>query len=238
MAPFFASPVLFFTLPVLVWLVDGAGAAGPSRRRQFLRAAGAGWWFGFGYFLLGLFWIGEAFLVEAEVFAWLLPFAVLMLPAGLALFTALAAGAARLAWSRGAARILILALAIAATEWLRGHVLTGFPWNVLGYALTWPLPMMQSASVFGIYGLTLLCVAIFAGPIVLIADARPGHVARARCLPRRRLGARAAGDALRPRRLAVIHRPDGDARQRPPPHRAGERAAAGQVAPRKAAPDI
>jgi apolipoprotein N-acyltransferase len=174
MAPFFASPVLFLTLPVLVWLIDGSESAGLSRRRQFLRAAGAGWWFGFGYFLLGLFWIGEAFLVEAEVFAWLLPFAVLLLPAGLALFTALAAGAARLAWSPGVARIFVLALAIAATEWLRGHVLTGFPWNVLGYALTWPLPMMQSASVFGIYGLTLLCVAIFAGPIVLIADARTG----------------------------------------------------------------
>ena len=148
-----------------------------------MRAAGAGWWFGFGYFLLGLFWIGEAFLVEAEVFAWLLPFAVLMLPAGLALFTALAAAAARLAWSPGIARVLVLALTLASTEWLRGHVLTGFPWNVLGYALTWPLPLMQSASVFGIYGLTLLCVAIFAGPLVMIADASSGS-ARERAVVR------------------------------------------------------
>ena len=171
MAPFFLSPVLFVTLPVLVWLIDGAASAGLSKRRVIMRAAGAGWWFGFGYFLLGLFWIGEAFLVEAEVFAWLMPFAVLMLPAGLALFTALAAGAARLAWSPGLARVLVLALALASTEWLRGHVLTGFPWNVLGYALTWPLPLMQSASVFGVYGLTLLCVAIFAGPLVVIAGA-------------------------------------------------------------------
>jgi apolipoprotein N-acyltransferase len=172
MAPFFISPVLFVTLPILVWLIDGA--SGKSRRALFVRAAGAGWWFGFGYFLLGLFWIGEAFLVEAEVFAWLMPFAVLLLPAGLALFTGLAAGTARLAWPPGIARVLVLAVALALAEWLRGHVLTGFPWNVLGYALTWPLPMMQSASVLGIYGLTLLCVAIFAGPIVLIADVAPG----------------------------------------------------------------
>ena len=183
MPPFFLSPVLFLTLPVLVWLIDGAAAAGLSRRQTVMRAAGAGWWFGFGYFLLGLFWIGEAFLVEAEVFAWLLPFAVLLLPAGLALFTALAAGAARLAWSPGIARVLVLALALASAEWLRGHVLTGFPWNVLGYALTWPLPLMQSASVFGIYGLTLLCVAIFAGPLVLIADASAGP-ARTRAIVR------------------------------------------------------
>ncbi|MFA6139559.1 MAG: apolipoprotein N-acyltransferase [Hyphomicrobium sp.] len=177
MAPFFASPVLFITLPVLVWLIDGAAASGLSRRRQFQRAAAAGWWFGFGYFLLGLFWIGEAFLVEAEVFAWMIPFAVLLMPAGLALFTALAAGVARLAWPPGIARVLVLSVTLASAEWLRGHVLTGFPWNVLGYALTWPLELMQAASVFGIYGLTLLCVAVFAGPLVLIAGAKPGATA-------------------------------------------------------------
>ena len=172
MAPFHFSPILFITLPVLVWLIDGAGEAGPTRWAVAKRAAWAGWWFGFGYFLPGLFWIGEAFLVEAEKFAWLMPFAVVLLPAGLALFTAFAAGAVRLAWPSGIARVLMLALAIGGAEWLRGHVFTGFPWNVLGYALTWPLELLQSVSVFGIYGLTLLCVAIFAGPLVMIADAR------------------------------------------------------------------
>ena len=111
-----------------------------------MRAAAAGWWFGFGYFLLGLFWIGEAFLVEADKFAWLMPFAVTLLPAGLALFTALAAGAARLVWPPGIARVLVLASRCRSAEWLRGHVLTGFPWNMLGYALTWPLPLMQAAA--------------------------------------------------------------------------------------------
>ena len=175
MAPFFLWPVLFLTLPVLVWLIDGSAAQGgraPSfRQRPAVRAASAGWWFGFGYFLFGLFWIGEAFLVEADKFAWLLPFAVTLMPAGLAIFTALAAAAARLVWPAGAARIIVLALALSAAEWLRGHVLTGFPWNVLGYALTWPLSMMQSAALFGIYGLTLLAVLIFASPLVLVADA-------------------------------------------------------------------
>jgi len=179
MAPFHLSPVLFITLPVLVWLIDGAGEAGLSRWAMAMRAAAAGWWFGFGYFLPGLFWIGEAFLVEAEKFAWLMPFAVLLLPAGLALFTALAAGVARLVWSRDIGRVLLLAAALGGAEWLRGHVLTGFPWNVLGYALTWPLPVMQSVSVLGIYGLTLLCVAIFAGPLVLVANAGEHKPARA-----------------------------------------------------------
>ncbi len=181
MAPFFLWPVLFLTLPVLVWLIDGAQAQAQASsfwQRPPVRAATAGWCFGFGYFLFGLFWIGEAFLVEADKFAWLLPFAVTLMPAGLALFPALAAAAARLVWPHGLARILVLAIALALAEWLRGHVLTGFPWNVLGYALTWPLPMMQSAALIGIYGLTLLTVLIFAAPLALIADASTGRTPR------------------------------------------------------------
>ena len=96
LAPFFAWPILWFTLPALVWLTDGAIARGTrtadSRwyRRPIAAAAEIGWWFGFGYFLAGLFWIGEAFLVDADSFAFLMPFAVLLMPAGLALFHAAA----------------------------------------------------------------------------------------------------------------------------------------------------
>ena len=180
MAPFFLWPVLFVTLPVLVWLIDASrDPSAPQNdsglltatRREARRAAVAGWWFGFGYFLAGLYWIGAAFLVEAEKFAWLMPFAVTLLPAGLALFYAAAAGAARLLWKPGPARLLVLALALAGAEWLRGHVLTGFPWNVLGYALTSPLSLMQAAAVLGIYGLTLWTIVVCAAPLVLAADA-------------------------------------------------------------------
>lgn len=170
MAPFFFAPVLFLTLPVLVWLIDGAARRDGGPRSAARAAASAGWWFGFGYFLPGLFWIGEAFLVEADKFGWLMPFAVTLMPAGLALFWAAAAAAATRAWWPGLARLLVLALALGAAEWLRGHVLTGFPWNVIGYALTWPLVLMQGAGLLGIYGLTLVAVPVFGAPLVLLAD--------------------------------------------------------------------
>jgi apolipoprotein N-acyltransferase len=167
MAPFHAWPILFATLPVLVWLIDGAAA---GRLGRTFSAAVAGWWFGFGYFLAGLYWVGIAFLVDAKTFGWLMPFAVIGLPAGLALFMALGAAIASLLWTRGAARILALAAAFTMTEWLRGHVLTGFPWNTLGYALAAPLPLAQGASVIGLWGLTFLAVAIFASPVTLTDD--------------------------------------------------------------------
>ena len=179
MAPFNAWPVLLLTFPVMVWLIDGAGA---GRLRGVPAAAMAGWWFGLGYFVPGLYWIGYAFLVDAPTFAWLLPFAVLGLPAYLALFTAFGFALARLIWTTDASRVLALAASLTSSEWLRGHMLSGFPWNAFGYALTEPLALAQTASLIGLWGLTFLSVAIFASPAVLI-DGRSrgrGHGSRRR----------------------------------------------------------
>jgi apolipoprotein N-acyltransferase len=165
MAPFNAWPVLFLTFPVMVWLIDGAGAGG---MRGVPAAAMSGFWFGLGYFVPGLYWIGYAFLVDASTFAWLMPFAVLGLPAYLALFTAFGFALARLIWTRDTSRVIALAAALTISEWLRGHVLTGFPWDAFGYALTEPLPLAQTASLVGLWGLTFLSVAVFASPAVLI----------------------------------------------------------------------
>ncbi len=108
MAPFFLWPVLWLTLPALVWLIDGAAWRAASdgqgvrwHARPAVAAAEIGWWWGFGYFLAGLYWIGEAFLVEAEVFAALMPLAVLLMPAGLALFYAAATALAAPFWKHG-----------------------------------------------------------------------------------------------------------------------------------------
>ena len=172
MAPFNAWPILFLTLPVAVWQIDGAAA---GRWRGVPAAALTGWWFGLGYFVPGLYWIGYAFLVDAQTFAWLMPFAILGLPAYLALFTAFGFALARLLWTRDASRVIALAASLTVSEWLRGHALTGFPWNTLGYALSEPLALAQTASLIGLWGLTFLTVAIFASPAVLIDGTSRGR---------------------------------------------------------------
>ncbi|HVD74585.1 MAG TPA: apolipoprotein N-acyltransferase, partial [Xanthobacteraceae bacterium] len=160
-------PVPFVTFPILLWLVDGA----VGRLGGVLAAATAGWWFGFGYFLAGLYWLGHAFLVDAKTFGWLLPFAVTALPAAMAIYTALGLALARAIWTRGATRILALAASLTLAEWLRGHLFSGFPWNTYGYALISPLWLAQGAALIGIWGLTFLAVAIYSSPAVL-ADPR------------------------------------------------------------------
>jgi apolipoprotein N-acyltransferase len=160
-------PAPFITFPVLIWLIDGSAG---GRWGGVLAAAAAGWWFGFGYFVAGLYWIGNALLVDAKTFGWLLPFAVIGLPALLAFFTAFGTGLARLLWTRGALRILSLALALTVSEWLRGHLFSGFPWNAFGYALVTPSLLAQSASLVGLWGLTFIAVAVYASPAALADD--------------------------------------------------------------------
>ena len=160
--PYGLLPVLFITIPVFIWLLDGVGEPTRSRRRRAMQRAGlVGWWFGFGYFLLGLYWVGNAFLVDAEKFAFLLPLAVMLLPAGLALFTAAAAATARLFWFNGYRRVAVLAVIWTVFEWLRGHVLTGFPWNLIGESLAASSDaLMQVAALVGAYGLSFIALLI------------------------------------------------------------------------------
>ena len=166
--PFDFFAAAFVSFVILLLLIEGAAAppnAGALRR--LMPAVKIGWQFGFGYFLAGLWWLGNALLVEADEFAWAIPLAVLVLPAGLALFYALAAGLARVIWAEGIGAAAALAFGFGAAEWLRGFLFTGFPWNPVGH-LAMPVPLlMQSASLVGVEGMNALAVFFFALPAVL-----------------------------------------------------------------------
>ena len=161
--PFGWFPVLFVALPALVWQIDGAA----SKRTAFA----VGWWFGFGHFMAGTYWISNAYLVEADRFAWMIPPTLIGFSAYLAVYPALACVFAR--WVRpGWPRIAALAVAWAGMEMLRGAVLTGFPWNPVGSIWTGIPAMMQPAAALGVYGLGLATVALAAAPALLAAGRR------------------------------------------------------------------
>ena len=148
--PVYLIPVLYAAFAGLVWMLP----RGLRRRAAFF----TGWWFGIGYFVCSLYWIGFAPITYSLDLIWVLPFAVVGLPIIMAAFHG---GATLLAtlWGGGnLRRALLLALAWGATEWLRGHVLSGFPWNLAGYSWLGSDSLAQAASVFGMYGVTLLAV--------------------------------------------------------------------------------
>ena len=169
-APFDFFAAGFVSFPVLVWLLDGAAVPRPAGiARRLAPAFSIGWWFGFGYFLAGLWWIGNALLVEADSFAWALPLAVVGIPALLALFYALACAIAWLFWTDNIGRIAALAFAFGVAEWLRSFMFTGFPWNPIGFAAM-PTPLlMQSVKLTGVTGMNALAVFVFALPALVAA---------------------------------------------------------------------
>jgi apolipoprotein N-acyltransferase len=167
MQPLLLWPVLLISFPVLIWLLDGIAAERSAWLSTAWHGFLTGWSFGFGYFLASLYWIGHAFLVDAETYAWMLPLAVAALPAAMALYWGFAAAFAALFWAPGIRGVLLLAGLLSIADWLRGHLFTGFPWNALGYAAE-PLDgIAQLAAYIGLWGLTFLTILWASLPALL-----------------------------------------------------------------------
>ena len=150
---------------------DGPGPL----RSAFFR----GWLAGVGYFAVGTHWITEPFLVDAANQGWMAPFALLSMSGGLALFWGLAALIHRISGARGPWRVLVFAGALALCEWLRGHVLTGFPWDLPGESWRAGSAPSQMASVVGTYGLSWITIALGAAAGLLWEAGRARIVAGA-----------------------------------------------------------
>ena len=176
MAAAFAHPP-FGVLPgllgyaAMLWLTDRAQPDRPLRSAFF-----RGWLAGLGYFAVSTWWVGEAFFVDAKHQAWMAPFAVVFLAAGLALFWGAGGALYRLVAPPGALRLLVFAGSLTAAEWLRGHLLTGFPWDLPGDTWRAGSAVSQAASIVGAYGLTWITLAIAAAP-GLVGATRAGRIA-------------------------------------------------------------
>jgi len=135
-------------------LVFGLCRQAPGWRRAGL----LGWAAGTGHFLLSLNWIVEPFLIDAARHAWMAPFALFFLAAGLALFWGVALAVARLAGGGAGAFIAAFVLVEAA----RTYLLTGFPWAQTGHALI-DTRLLHWSSWAGSLGLTALILAAGTG---------------------------------------------------------------------------
>ncbi|WP_340148761.1 apolipoprotein N-acyltransferase [uncultured Sneathiella sp.] len=164
---------LIFLLPVsftgLIWILSSVD----NRKQAFF----VGWWFAWGQFIAGLYWIGVAFTIDAQTHALLLPLPVLVLPAFLAILSGLATLATYLTRAQSLARIFIFSGCWLLFEYIRGVIFTGFPWNLIGYSWSAFLPVLQSTAYFGIYGLTLFTVFLASLPALFGETETPRRTA-------------------------------------------------------------
>ncbi len=140
-----------------------------------------GWLAGVAFFLIATWWIAQAFEVDAVDQGWMAPIAVALIASGFALFWAAAALTYRAIAPRGVVRVVVFAGAVMAFEWLRGNMLTGFPWDLEGES--WPAggAVSQAACLIGAYGLSWITVAIAATP-ALVFDRQRRRRGVAACL--------------------------------------------------------
>jgi apolipoprotein N-acyltransferase len=181
--PFGILPgVLGYALLLALW--DRA-ASDRRSRSAFWR----GWLAGTVFFFIATWWVAEAFFVDAKDQGWMAPFAVALLASGLGLFWG--AAGALYAWARpgGVGRPIVFAACFCLFEWLRGHILTGFPWDLAGETWRAGSAPSQAASLVGAYGLSWITIAACAAPALLW----PGQRRRADWLGVAAAGAMLAG---------------------------------------------
>ncbi len=123
-----------------------------------------GWMFGFGYFLSSLYWITISLTFD-QTFKILIPIAFLLIPLFLAIFYGLATYS--LYYFKNLSNIsliLIFSVTFSISEFLRGNILSGFPWNLISFSFSEFLPLLQVLSLIGTYSFNLFCLTLFILP--------------------------------------------------------------------------
>jgi apolipoprotein N-acyltransferase len=158
-----------FAFAAILVSLDRVAPARPLRS-----AFARGWAAGTGYLLVSTWWVAEAFFVDAATHGWQAPLAVMFTAGGIGVFWGGAGLVYRLlAPARGARRVLLFAAVWSCFEWLRGHLLTGFPWDLPGEMWRAGSAVSQGAALVGAYGMTVLTVAIGAAPAALTRQTAP-----------------------------------------------------------------
>ena len=167
-SPFSLTIVNFFTFPILLFLIQGVKKKNYSKYRKsknnrFFFYLGCS--FGFGFFLFGNYWISIS-LTHDEMFKGLIPLALILIPLFLSLFFGLSILVVGNFMQKNISFILFFSLIFSLFEFLRGNILTGFPWNLMAYTWSDKTEIIQILSIIGTYSLSLLSITFFCIPFL------------------------------------------------------------------------
>ncbi len=127
-----------------------------------------GWSFGFGYFISSLYWISIS-LTYDDNFKFLIPLTFILIPSFLALFYGLISFSFLiLKQKKIISSFLVFSLIFGIIEFIRGSILTGFPWNLIVYSFSKQLELLNITSIIGTYGLNLFSVSLFTSPALIL----------------------------------------------------------------------
>ena len=163
LSPFNFFIINFFTFSSLYLFLNKKLKQNKNTKNFFLY----GWTFGFGYFVTNLYWISISLTFDQN-FKFLIPFTLILIPGFLAIFYGLIAFFFAVLNSKNTiSSFFIFSLVFGVIEFLRGHILTGFPWNLIVYSFSKQLEFLSITSVIGTYGLNLFCISLFTSPAII-----------------------------------------------------------------------
>ncbi len=127
-----------------------------------------GWLFGFGYFVSNIYWISKSLTFD-ENFKFLIPFTIILIPGFLALFYGLVAYLfVHLKPKKKISSFFLFSLIFGIVEFIRGSVLTGFPWNLISHSFSNQLEILNITSIIGTYSFNLFCISLFTSPSIFV----------------------------------------------------------------------
>jgi apolipoprotein N-acyltransferase len=148
-APFSFLPIVIISFSGLIFLLNS------SLSNKF----NIGWYFGFGQFTFGLYWICNSLFIEIASFWWLVPIALTLIPAILSIYTGIVCWLFSKYSTKTPLDILLFSSLWVLTEYVRGKFFLPFPWNLTGYTLAPFDRLSQIASIIGVYGMSFLVVS-------------------------------------------------------------------------------
>ena len=168
--PFNLSFINFIILPALFLLTTFAQRKSKNTYRKkpyLLNLFFIGYLFGIGFFLSGTHWISHSLTFD-ENFKFLIPLAIIGLPAFLGLFFGLTNIIVGPFLKNNFSSIILFSCFLAFSDYLRGNILSGFPWNIWAYTWSWKPEILQSLFHLGFFSFNLLCIVIYCSPLLLI----------------------------------------------------------------------
>ena len=127
-----------------------------------------GWLFGLGYFISNLYWISISLTFD-ESFKFLIPMSIVLIPAFLALFYGLVSFLFLiLKPKKNLSSFFLFSLIFGTIEFIRGTIMTGFPWNLIVYSFSKHIEILSITSIIGTYSFNLFCISLFASTSFLI----------------------------------------------------------------------
>ena len=167
--PFNYSFINFVIFPMLFLLLSYVNKKSKNiyRKKPYLfNLFLIGYFFGIGFFLSGTHWISYSLTFDPS-FKILLPFSIILLPLTLGLFFGLAALFSGPFLKSNFTSILIFSASFGFFDYIRGNILSGFPWNLWAYSWSWFTEIIQILNPIGLYAFNLLTITIFCLPSIL-----------------------------------------------------------------------